>query len=851
MVGVRKKWCLLKQHPVAEKELAQAANIFPLTARILLNRGITDAQQARDFLWAALTNIHDPFLLKDMAIAVERIRQAIHKEEQILIFGDYDVDGISATTLLLLALRQLGGKVDYYLPDRLQEGYGLNIAAVEEAAATGYSLIITVDCGISALEEITAGNELGLEFIVTDHHQPPAHIPPALAIINPKQTDCTYPYQELAGVGVAFKLVQALGSVYGRGQDWWQQYFDLVALGTVADVVPLLDENRVFVKYGLKLMQAGNRTGIKALLAITGLAGKELSPGHIGFMLGPRLNAAGRLGKANRGVQLLLAIGEEEAREVAEELDRENRERQALETAIFQEAKERIAGEIDLAKERVIVLGSAGWHPGVIGIVASRLVDTYYRPTILVSFQDGEGKGSARSIAGFHIFKALRQCEDLLVQFGGHEQAAGLSVTEANVPLLRERLNHLAWEWLQDEDFCPVQKIDAEIKLDQLNLTVLEELEKLAPFGVGNPEPVLMCCGSQLTECRWVGEKKNHLKVKAWQAGCELDGIGYRMGELAREIQNYNCVDLAFTLQRNQWQGKTTLQMVLRDLRLNQTQTKVMKKLPIWQINDKRGRCDVATLAELLQGERALVFVNSAKQARTVGQMLWQKNMGQWKVAVYYAGLEKGEQAQVIRSVLTGSTDILVTTSNFHLRERIKHFRQIVWLDLNFNPQDFRRLCYLIGEEGVPVTVSLLYGAVSGERNKYLITGIVPNLELLQAIYALLQQIKTKSVNRDKLYSLLHKQESPIPPHTFKSALEILHELGYIGWKDQDIYWLAKEPVNKRFELDTSLVYQQKIKVRDTYLGFQDFLLNAPPEDIEAFLTGKDFNFLHKGGSIA
>lgn len=568
MISAHKVWRLGEGEPSARKLLAQEVGISPIVAQVLLNRGINTTEGARNFLAASLADIPDPFLMKDMDKAVARLNDAISAREPILIYGDYDVDGMSATALLLIFLRKLGAQVGYYIPNRLREGYGLNKSISQRASTKGFKLIITVDCGIAAREEVAAGGEYGIDFIISDHHEPSGALPPALAVLNPKRKDCDYPYSELAGVGVAFKVVQALGATRGyTGTRWWQQYLDLVALGTVADVVPLQGENRILVKYGLRALAGSERMGLKALLEVTGLTGRELKPGHIGFYLGPRLNACGRLGRADSGVKLLVTSDQKQAEKLARKLDQKNRKRQDMETAILAQARAQVEKEINLTEERVIVLGSPHWHPGVIGIVASRLVELYYRPTLLIAWQEGEGKGSARSIPGFHMFKALCCCEDLLLRFGGHEQAAGFSLLEDKLPALRRRLNEVAMEWLQEEELQPIQPIDMEVKMKELDFDLLSSLEALAPFGMGNPQPIFACRQAELTGCRGVGKEGAHLKLRVRQEGRELDGIGFRLGKLAPALQEHRRgVDLAFALERNHWRGRTSLQLVIRDL---------------------------------------------------------------------------------------------------------------------------------------------------------------------------------------------------------------------------------------------------------------------------------------------
>lgn len=841
MVSARKNWRLVTGEPKQRDLLAREAGVSPLVAQVLLNRGITTPRQVQEFLAPALINIHDPYLMQDMERAVDRLNRAIETGEPILVFGDYDVDGITGTALMVTVLRELGARVGYYIPDRLQEGYGLNKSALHWAATEGYKLIFTVDCGITAVEEVTAGKGFGLDFIISDHHQPQEALPPATAVLDPKRNDCPYPFAELAGVGVAFKVVQALGKKRGFAWEWWQHYLDLVVLGTVADVVPLRDENRIFVKYGLEALRDTKRPGIQALLKVTGLAGQDLRPGQIGFILGPRLNACGRLGQANRGVDLLLNDRPEQAEELARVLDQENRDRQAIEEAILKEARTRVEEELDLERERVIVLGSPDWHPGVIGIVASRLVELYYRPAVLFNFHSGEGKGSARSIPGFHIFKALTCCKDLLQGFGGHEQAAGLSLEETKLPAFRQRLNELAWDWLAKEQLSPVQTIDAEININQLDMALLDDLERMAPFGTGNPEPVFACRGAHLLSCRGVGEGGKHLKLRVSQGGSELDGIGFQMGELALELKRQKRgIDLAFSLQRNHWQGRTSLQLLIKDLCTSPlTPAEIARRN--WRVEDHRGQANKDTLMDLVGREKTLVCVNTARAAEELARWLREgQEMFDGATAVYHAGLSDRERLFLKDLLAAGRVRVLVVTPFFAPAEPLADFSQVVWYDLNFNPREFYRLCSSVGFEGATVTVHLLYGEQEREQNKTLLAGLVPDRRVLGSVYILLQRARQeglRGIEKERLLQIINKKGTPaVQPHTLTAALEVLADLKLVRPTGPDRWGYVERKLDGKLDVANSETYCQKIQERDCYQAFQDFLLRAPAREILAYL---------------
>ncbi len=564
MARPKKKWNLFPTRHQLAKELSQKLNISEYITQTLINRGVIDEQTASEFLYAGAENFTDPYVLKGMEAAVKRITQAISSQEKITIYGDYDVDGITACATLYKTLTRLGATVDFYIPDRQNEGYGLNPAALHNLINSKTKLIITVDCGISAVTEIAAvGGQV--DIIITDHHQPPPELPLALAIINPKQPGCLYPEKNLAGVGVAFKLCQALWQYYNGVENNFFDYLDIVAIGTVADIVPLTGENRVLVKLGLKQLRTTDNLGIRALLEVCGLADKDIDSGTIGFVIAPRLNAVGRVSQATAGVDLLITNNYDHAYELAQLLDKENVARQNIEKIILAKAEEQLES-IDLNTANVLVLAGEDWHSGVIGIVASRLVEKYYKPVIMISIRDGVGKGSCRSIPAFDMYAALTRCSDLLMQFGGHRQAAGLSLEQKNIQLLRERLHSLAAETLSATDYVPVLNIDAILPLEEINASFIEQLSCLEPYGFGNPSPVFACHNVELREKRLIGQQSRHLKLKLKNATVK-DVIAWNMAELSSSLTCEKTIDLVFVPKYNEWQGQKNLQLTAHDVR--------------------------------------------------------------------------------------------------------------------------------------------------------------------------------------------------------------------------------------------------------------------------------------------
>jgi len=552
-------------------ELEKLIGLHPLVCQILANRGFRSVEEVEKFLEPSLGDLYDPFLMLDMDLAVERIAQALHSREKMVVYGDYDVDGITSISLVVRYLRQLGGDVGYYIPHRMVEGYGLSEAGLDSVRRMGASLVITVDCGISALEAIDYARSIGLETIVTDHHEPSEGcLPDAVAILNPKKPGDSYPEKELAGIGVAFKLCQGLSDRLGVGQHQLSEHLDLVAIGSIADIVPLLGENRIFAKFGLDKMRTSEKPGIRALIALAGLEGKRLDSSDIVFSMAPRINAVGRMGDAERGVQLFLTDDMVEANRLAEVLEQENRSRREVDAQTLNEAREAILDQVDLENRWTIVLYSENWHPGVLGIVASRIVEEYYRPTVLISFDDsGEGKGSARSVANFHLHNALKRCAEHLEVFGGHKYAAGLQVRRDKLEGFIEAFDRVARQMMDESDLVPEISVDLEIDLADADERLLVSIDRFRPYGPGNPKPVLVA-----GELSVVGYPKivgtNHLKMRVRQDDRQLDVIGFGMADKLKEINTAReKISIAFVLEENVWNNQRQLQANLRDIKVS------------------------------------------------------------------------------------------------------------------------------------------------------------------------------------------------------------------------------------------------------------------------------------------
>ncbi len=560
---MKKTWKIKDSDPAIQRDLSSALNISKITAQLLINRGVSNPRDGKDFLNFSLSSCHSPFLLKDMDRAVSRIRSAISQGERILVYGDYDVDGMTSVALLSEALKSLGAKVDTYIPNRIEEGYGLNLGAIKKVERTGATLIITVDCGITSFKEIEYAKSLNIDTIITDHHEiAECRIPEAYAVINPLQEDCKYPFKHLAGVGLAYKLVKAL---YENTPFFAEDFLDLVSLGTVADVAPLIGENRTLTKYGLEELTSRGRAGLNALMDVTGLGGKDISAGHIGFILGPRINAMGRVGSPEKALELLLTRDLTEATRLAKMLDTENRNRQKIEARILDEAVSKVDREVNFKHHNVIVLANEGWHPGVIGIVASRIADRYYRPTIMISLDGKLGKGSGRSIDRFHLFDSIFRCRDLLVGFGGHESACGITIEKNRIEEFRDMINSEAAKTVTDELFSRNLDIDMDIPLNMLTEDVIKEIESLSPFGIDNPRPVLASRNLIVKDGpRQIG--KNGFKMWVTDNNITCEAISFGRLDLGAPRPG-SSVDLAYTPSINSWQGLESIQLELKDIK--------------------------------------------------------------------------------------------------------------------------------------------------------------------------------------------------------------------------------------------------------------------------------------------
>ncbi|MBR6504678.1 MAG: single-stranded-DNA-specific exonuclease RecJ [Clostridia bacterium] len=554
-----KKWEICDTDLEKVENISKKYNIGNLLSYALVNRGITNEADLKIFLNPTRKDFHDPFLMPDMDKAVKRIINAINNKEKVIIYGDYDVDGITSITVLKKFLEERGIKVDEHIPNRLEEGYGLNLKSIKEIADKNYTLMITVDCGISGIEEVKYAKELGIETIITDHHEPLEELPDAVAIVNAKIKTSKYPFRGLAGVGVVFKLIQALGIRLELEEKEYLKFLDLVCVGTISDIVPLIDENRVIAKLGLKLVEVTKNYGLAALIKAAGY--KNIDSNSVSFGIAPRINACGRMGYQEEALDLFLSENSKEAEILTEKLNNYNKQRQEIEKKIFEEATKKIE---ETNPDSAIVLGEDNWHHGVIGIVASKITEMYFKPTILICFEDEIGKGSGRSIPGFDLHKALCNSSEHLEKYGGHEMAVGLSLKKENFKKFQEKFQKIASE-SNIEEIIPVIKIDAEININDIEINKVKELKMLEPFGEGNKLPTFLYKNLKIDSIRALSEGK-HLKLTLKDENKIIQAIGFNMGYLSEEYLIGDKVDVVGTLEINEYNGYENIQINLKDI---------------------------------------------------------------------------------------------------------------------------------------------------------------------------------------------------------------------------------------------------------------------------------------------
>lgn len=806
MLAPKARWIIHETRKPQTEALVNNLGISPLLAGLLAARGLTDVAEAERFLNAGLKHLEDPFLMDGMESAVGRIQHALEQGQKIRIYGDYDADGISSTSLMIALMKKLQANFDYYIPHRVREGYGLNKAALDHAAANGIGLLITVDTGISAYTEIEYANSIGLDIIVTDHHEPPEVLPQAAAILNPKKPGCPYPCKHLAGVGVAFKLAQAL---LGGCPEELLEY---VALGTIADLMPLTGENRAMVKLGLSRLRSTTNRGFLALMEASGVKKEEVSSGHVGFSLAPRINASGRLESADLAVRLLTTEDMEEAQGLALHLDLLNKERQTIVESITAEAVAQVqadnkSGE---AVNRVLLTAEEGWNVGVIGIVASKLLETYYRPAFVFGIdpETGIAKGSARSIPGFDLYKALTECSDLLDHYGGHQGAAGMSLEREKLPELKNRLLALADEWLQERDLIPVMEADLRCGLEEASLESIAQLEQLAPFGAGNPSPKVILEKLILSDKKVMGKDKQHLKLTLGPGAAaasvkrNIEAIGFGQGRLYDWMAAGTKVDVLGELSVNEWNGSRKPQLILRDVRINEPQFFDWRGMGHRMKKELQTVCSPTDDAFPVREAAAGVLVFSEEEAEELSEPLKQES-SIWQ-------LTPAGQLLAIHNPLSikfaDVTDLIVWSLPPHP----------VRLEQALN-QAYR--------------AQRIYAVWDGTNNQGPILSTLPGREKFKQVYGALIKQNQEVLEKESFQHYVARK-SGLPPSSIQFIMKVFEELSFVELDGTGYRCVPSPP---RRDLSESPSYRTQLE----YKQAEDLFLYSSVKELSQWILAR------------
>lgn len=812
-----KKWTLKHKGKVKETELSKKINISPEISQILNNRGINDEKDAEIFMNPSLEYLRSPFLMKDMKKATERIKKAIENKERIYIYGDYDVDGVSSTSILYIYFKSIDYPVKYYIPNRLEEGYGINEDAIRKISNDGCDLIITVDCGITSVNEVGLANELGIDVIITDHHECQSDVPDAYAIVNPKQDDCNYPFDMLCGCGVAFKMIQALTDEEEFKTSMFD-YLEVVTLATICDIVPLIDENRIIVKNGLKLMKEGKNLGLRELIKVCGIETSKIGSSHIGYSVGPRINASGRLGHSYLGVQLFTTDLEDEAKEIANILEAKNIERQMIESKMYKEAEDVISSSESYKDDKVLVVAKEGWQHGIIGIVASKLTEKYYKPTILLTIEDGEATGSARSIKGFSIFDALVSCKDLMNKFGGHEQAAGLALNAENIEELRKRVNKIADYNLNKDDLIENIKVEYELEEESATLDLVDNLHKLEPFGLSNPSPRFIMRDLLLTKIYKMGKNKQHLKLI-----CEneksYECVGFNMAYLAENFQEGDKIDVLFQVDENNFNNDRKVQFLLKDIRLSHPKLAISNNLSL-KLFEKISPTDSGSLYHIYNdeddtaintdGDKNINIFEHIKEetliiANTLNgfyRALSDVSLTDLDYDINYNYIyEKNKKVQLIFSPNIDKIDL-------------KRYNSIILYDFLYNKGEYSYLNKNILNSEVVIKY---YSSEDKIYLKNIMDNIVPNREEFINIYKQMlvsKELQLKLTELKRVFKLL-------PLKTF-IILKVFRELNLLNFEinyeeDTIAIYLLEKP-DKKLNLDESVILNNLKELKQEYV---------------------------------
>lgn len=795
------RWVWLQQEEKDVTSFAENLKISPALARLVLNRGIVDLMQAENFLAPALDQLHCPQLMNGMEEAVQRLVKAINDGEKIVVHGDYDADGITATVIMVEALQSHGAEVTLYLPSRFENGYGLHPEPLEEFRNQGASLVVTVDCGINAVEEVKLASSIGLDMIITDHHQPLSENIQAAAVINPLQEKCPYPFKELSGAGVALKVAIALAEKYD--QPFPCHLLDLAALGTAADVVSLKGENRVIIAEGLKVLKTLDRPGLKALVEAVNLDPDKINSTTLSFVLAPHINAAGRMGDALPAAKLLLEKETNLAADYAKQLCKANQVRKETEKTIFEEAESKVREQLALSNPRILTIAGTNWHHGVIGIVASRLVDMFNRPVALVALDGDEGIGSARSVTGFNITEALEYSEEFLERFGGHEQAAGFTVRADKFALLQESLNEYASQNLVDLKLQPTLNIDAELDYEDMNDELAASLEKLEPFGTDNLAPIFGSCDWELVSWRAVGKDKSHLKLELKKNGKNLRPVFFSSAELLPAFEKGRLVDLAFTMQNGSFRGEKTLDHIIKDLSFSDCYQSDNLEIIDWRNRDKNKLPIRDILTE--QEDGAVILTSTSK----AGEEL-------------VAFDNKGRKPLIITNGAAGG-----------LLETPSRLKVLLLYDLPLHKAVLKNITGNLKEMGLE-RIYLTYGNKDLDINNILLDHALPSADTLKIVCDKLIDSAKNGLTED--FPGPAADSLPFKPASsfWKRALEILSEVGFLEHGNISPHYVE---VMKTwpYPLEKSRIYRESLELRKDCTRFQDFFLTGSPRLLVSF----------------
>lgn len=823
---------IAQQDPEKVQKLSEGLKISPIVARILVNRGICDVKEASDFLFGTIDDLSDPFRMSDMEKAVEIILEHLDRNSKILIHGDYDADGVTSTAIMIKALSRIGADVEFYIPDRFDEGYGFSEEAVDRAKADGMKLIVTVDCGSSDFENVKKAKDLELDVVITDHHEVPLKPPPADAFLNPKKPGGTYPFRELSGAGVAFTLIRGIYKKLERED--WRDFLDLATIGTVADVVPLLGENRLIVKSGIELLNQRKRPGIQHLLEIAGVKRENLSPWDISFIIAPKINAAGRLDDATIALKCLLEKENDRARELAEKLTRMNEERQAVENGIKQEIEMIINQQPELLSQPVWVLSSKGWHQGVIGIVASRFSQSFKRPVFLISIdEEGVGRGSARSIESYNVYNALKSAGDLLMHFGGHPLAGGFTIPEENISKFRLQVSNC-------DLFTRVHKpliVDAELPPERVNLDLAKDLEILSPFGEGNPKPLFLTRRVKLQSVAPVGSSDRHLKIWASMGKRDVKGIAFGMGNLASDIFNDDFYyDLIYNLDVDFWNNVEEPSLKVQEI-IDPDYESVRIMTGLDQVNLKKPDETVEGCWKLVDARRV---INRRKYIRNLSlvsssSLVFTRNKKQMEVLIHNLEQEGVRCANLLKDKIDRSAGAKVFVSPYdHLDEKCENcrFEEIVLYHPPYLWDHFQLLPF---KSDFLKRVHILFNLSDVQREEANQEMLAPDREKLLKIYSYLKKIAIGgSETLIKPGKVARKfKDVTIRKFTILVALKIFSEINLLTYRNNDrgVFYRLNSP--KKQDLENSPTFRNQMKKKEIFAQLKQYYTRISLHELE------------------